>query len=604
VSSKPASTLPAVFDPQTWMDLLAAHAIKRDMFSSKTLVVILDGVEKLAEVRTASGSTITITAFHTTLFERLRGSFNNATVLKEIGLAYLNDFQLPGVAAKHFDLARVFGSGDRELEHLQKAATLALARQATDQAVHTDIGDLVPSKPELVNVLRKTTTRIDVVEARRHLNEAAGQLERQQQVFRHSGRVKAKTEPTADFGAMFEKAQALLTATDFAGAAAVLDQAHRAGAPREELQAFYAQLGLAAFDHGRMDEALEAFLLTRDLGPEAVEGWFNCGLVYQKIGRFEEALHSYQEAAHRAPDHAKIWSNISSVWFEVGNYEEAEKAARRSLELRPDYARAWDNLAATLSAMNRLPEAAEACQSAIRLQPALQSAWFKLGVIHFQQDNLLAAKEAFSLTGDSPDLFPYVLYYFSMIESRRGELDEALQKLAEARAIDPANELEVPALKEIGATCTRFGRHVTAADFYGQITRKQPGDFSGWLAFGAALHRAEQFAHAREAYQSAATLNPENHLPWHNLGLLAADQGDPEEARRCFAQEVLLCPTDAKAWYDLGLSLQNLGREQESFDAFHRSEELVGTLSRRTSDLSAALSIVRRLNLGERMIRE
>jgi tetratricopeptide (TPR) repeat protein len=602
VPPEPAPIVPAVFDPQTWIDLLTAYAAKRDIFSSKTLAVILDGIEKLAEARTAPGSKINLTPLHTTVFERMRGSFNNPTLLKEVGLFYLNEFQLPGVALKHFELARQFASKDHELEQLQNMAAMSLARQAAAHPAHTGIGEMVPGKPELVNLLRKTTTRIDLTETRRHLTEATDVLEQKQQVFRRSGQVKIK--PAVDFNALLERAHKLTQQTDFAAASTTLAEAHAAGAPPEELQAFYAQLGLAAFDHGRMDEALAAFQTTRDLGPEAVEGWFNCGLVYQKIGELPNALEAYQEAARIAPENAKIWSNISSVWFEMGDYGEAEKTARTALELRPDYPRAWDNLAATLSALNRLNEAAEACQHAIRLQPALQSAWFKLGVIHFQRDNMLQAQEAFSLTSDAPELFPFVLYYFSMIEARRGEMDAALQKLAEARSADPDNELEIPALKELGAACTRIGRHLAAANFYQQATAKRPADFSAWLALGVAFHRGEQFAKARQAYQKAVELEPDNHLPWHNLGLLAADEGNYEEARRCFEKEISIHPDDAKAWYDLAVSLQNLGLEKESTDAFEHAEELVGSASRRTSDLSAALSIVRRLNLGERMIKE
>ena len=142
----------------------------------------------------------------------------------------------------------------------------------------------------------------------------------------------------------------------------MLDEAQKAGAPNEELLTYYAQLGLAAYDYSRMEESLKAFLRMRELGPEAVEGWFNCGLVLQKMGRLDEALVAYQEAVRLAPGNSKTWCNLSSVWFERGDYAEAEKAARKTLELKPDYARAWDNLAAALSAVNRLPEAAEACQ--------------------------------------------------------------------------------------------------------------------------------------------------------------------------------------------------------------------------------------------------
>jgi tetratricopeptide (TPR) repeat protein len=603
VTEHAAAPTSAVFDPQTWIDLLAAHAVKRDMFSSKTLVVILEGIEKLAEARATPGNGIVVTGFHTTLFERLLASFNNPTLLKEVGLIYLGEFAMPAIALKHFDLARQLAPKDRDLEQLHRTATMTLARQASDQPIHSGIGEVTHEGPEFGNLIRKITTRIDVVDARSQLNATAGALKRKQQVFRSTGRVSQKTEPVADFGALLTQAKKLTRQTDFAGASAVLAKARQTGAPMEELQSAYAQLGLAAFDHERMEDALDAFLTTRDLGPESVEGWFNCGLVYQRIGRMEDALHSYQEAARIDPNNAKIWCNISAVWFDSGNLEEAEAASRHSLELKPDYARAWDNLAGTLSATNRLVEAADACQQAIRLQPALHSAWFKLGVIKFQQENFTASREAFNLTGDNPEFFPYVLYYLSMIEARKGEMDEALHKLAQARAADPDNELEASALKEIGALCTRFGRHVTASDFYGQITVKRPDDFSAWLAMGTSLHRAEQFAAAHDAYSRATELQPENPLPWHNLGLLASDQGDHATARDCFRQEVLLAPEDAKAWYDLALTLQTLHQDEESAEAFERAEKLVNTLSRRSSDLSAALSIVRRLNLGERVLK-
>jgi tetratricopeptide (TPR) repeat protein len=92
-------------------------------------------------------------------------------------------------------------------------------------------------------------------------------------------------------------------------------------------------------------------------------------------------------------------------------------------------------------------------------------------------------------------------------------------------------------------------------------------------------------------------------VPWHNLGLLASDQEDHVESRECFQREVELAPNDAKAWYDLAVSLQHLGLEDESAEAFDRAEQLVKSLSRRSSDLSAALSIVRRLNLGDRLLK-
>jgi tetratricopeptide (TPR) repeat protein len=581
---------------------MTVHALQGDVFSARTLMTIHEGIEKLAKTRSGADNWVTITGLHTALFERLQRSFNNPNLLKEAGVVYLEEFHMPAIAQKHFELARQFAPKDRDIEQWQMAAALAVAREMTGQSGHSGLNEAVPSKPEVSGLLRKTSKLANVVDTRTDLDEAAGELGRKQEVWRQTGQVK-QTVAAAAFQEPLGRVQGLISQTDFAGAAAALDTARKAGAPKEELQAYYAQLGLTAYDHGRMEEALNAFLNMRDLGPEAIEGWFNCGLVYQKMGRLEEALASYQEAVRIMPGNAKTWCNLSSVWFERGDHAEAERAARRSLELRVDYARAWDNLASALSAMNRLPEAAEACHQAIRIQPGLHSAWFKFGVVNFQLDNLVMATEAFNMTGDNPDFFAYVLYYLAMIEARRGELDLAVEKLEQARAVDPDNELESTTVKEIAIALTKAGDHGAAADFYGQITQKRPEDFSSWLALGTALHRAERIDRAREAYFRATELSPDNPLPWHNLGLLASDLGQREESRKCFQREVELAPDDAKAWYDLGVSLEALGMEEESTRAFEQAEALVKTLAHRSSDLSAALSIVRRLNLSGRVLK-
>ncbi|HEY0257058.1 MAG TPA: hypothetical protein VGC39_06420, partial [Candidatus Methylacidiphilales bacterium] len=80
-------------------------------------------------------------------------------------------------------------------------------------------------------------------------------------------------------------------------------------------------------------------------------------------------------------------------------------------------------------------------------------------------------------------------------------------------------------------------------------------------------------------------------------------QGKHGESREYFQREVELAPDDVKAWYDYGVSLQTLSLEDESAAAFEQAEGLEKSLARRSSDLSAALSIVRRLNLGERVLK-
>ncbi|MEI9998508.1 MAG: tetratricopeptide repeat protein [Verrucomicrobiota bacterium] len=503
---------------------------------------------------------------------------------------------MPDVALRHFELARSFAPNDRDIEQLQAAAALALARDVSDKSAHSGLDEAEPSRHEFGAMLRRTGSLAHIADARAELGATAGELGRQ------TAKLPERA-PEPSFHARLQRALALAAQGEFADALAALEDAQQAGAPVPDLQGACAQVGLAAFDRGSMEVALAAFESVRDLGPGTVEGWFNCGLVYQKMGRLDDALSCHEEARRVAPDNPKIWCNLSSVWFERGDPAQAEKAARRCLALKPDYARAWDNLASALSAQNRLPEAAEACQQAIRIQPTLASAWFKFGVVNFQLENMVAAIEAFEMAAENPAFRAYVIYYLAMIAARSGEIEEAEERLAQAREADGANELESAAVKEVAAGYARAGDYARAADFYGQITKKDPGDFSAWLAVGTALHRAEKADVAREAYLRATQLRPDNPLPWHNLGLLASDQGRHEESRGYFQREVELAPGDAKAWYDLGVALKNLGRDNEAAEAFERAEDLVKSLARRSSDLSAALTIVRRLGLSGRMLK-
>jgi len=589
-------------DPQSWVDLLTVHSLKNDFFSARTLMVIHEGVERMAKARESSPSRIVLTPSQANLYERLFKAFNNPHLLKEAGLILLQQWHLPDSALKHFDLARQYAPADRDIEELQVAAALAIARDVTSKTGHSGIEEPAPAKPEVDAVLRKTTKLVHITEAREDLDKSADELGRKQEDLHKTTKLQA--EPAApDYQPALSRAQGFLIHADFVGTAAALEEAGRLGAPREDLQAGYAQAGLAAYDAGQWDAALAAFQRVRDLDSASVEGWFNCGLVLQKMGRFDEALASYEKALTIAPDNPKTWCNLSSVWFERGNPEESEKAARQCLRLKVDYARAWDNLASALNAQGKLSEASNACQQAIRINPGLASAWFKLGVVNFQLDNMRAAVEAFDAARATPAFAPYVLHYLAMIAARRGELDAAMEKLGEAREADHDNELETAAVKEIAAAYTKDGDHLRAADLYGQITKKHPDEFSAWLALGTSLHRAEKRDGAREAYTKATELRPENPLPWHNLGLLASDQGKYAEARGYFEREVELAPEDAKAWYDLGVALQKLGLENEAADAFDRAEGLVKSLARRSSDLSAALSIVKRLGLTSRTLK-
>ena len=53
--------------------------------------------------------------------------------------------------------------------------------------------------------------------------------------------------------------------------------------------------GKKYFENGQVPQAIKAFKKALQLDPKFYEGWFNLGLVYQKLNRFTEAIDCYNK---------------------------------------------------------------------------------------------------------------------------------------------------------------------------------------------------------------------------------------------------------------------------------------------------------------------
>ncbi len=172
-----------------------------------------------------------------------------------------------------------------------------------------------------------------------------------------------------------------------------------------------------------------------------------------------------------------------------------------------------------------------------------------------------------------------------MIDARRGRLEEAIEKLGgmRARPTRPTISSRWRSRKSAPfarSSATTRPRPTPTAKSWRSIRRMR------WPGWRRARHitASRSSRRAGEAYTHVTGLEPENPIPWHNLGLLAADQNQNEQARDYFQREVDLAPGDAKAWYDLAVAWEKLGNEDEAANAFAQAESLVSPNIRKTSD--------------------
>ena len=127
--------------------------------------------------------------------------------------------------------------------------------------------------------------------------------------------------------------------------------------------------GTALAKLGRHDKALEAYDAALDLEPGNAQVLFNKGITLDELGRPEDAIAAYDEDLMSEPDHADALTNKGAVLAEQGRDDEALKAFDAVLRLKPDGPDMLVNKGGVLGKMGRHGEAAEVFETALEIRP-------------------------------------------------------------------------------------------------------------------------------------------------------------------------------------------------------------------------------------------
>ena len=111
-----------------------------------------------------------------------------------------------------------------------------------------------------------------------------------------------------------------------------------------------------------------------------------------------------------------------------------------------------------------------------------------------------------------------------------GEREQAIARLSEALALDPAHWL---ARYTLAVVYQDLGRHAEAEALYEALLAEEvphPKRAKAWLNLGVACHHLGRAERAETAYREALALDPANALAAKNLADLLVDQGDDRGA--------------------------------------------------------------------------
>ena len=171
----------------------------------------------------------------------------------------------------------------------------------------------------------------------------------------------------------------------------------------------YSDFGVAAYNTGRKDKAIELFKKAAELKPDYTEAFNNLGAVCSDIGKYEEAITFCKKAIELRPDYAAAYNNLGVAYNGRKRYEEAIVSYKKSLGINPDSAEVYNNLGNLYISTGKMDEAIGAYKKAVEIKPDYADAYNNLGNTYKDKGKYEKAialyKKAISLNPSSSDMY-------------------------------------------------------------------------------------------------------------------------------------------------------------------------------------------------------
>ena len=201
------------------------------------------------------------------------------------------------------------------------------------------------------------------------------------------------------------------------------------------------------------------------------------------------------------------------------------------------------------------------CRENIRRRPGMPLAYLQLAFLERARGNLGAAvdaaRKAFEMRPlDAESVSLYAVY---LIESGRSrEAADVLEPYMSA--VKPDLDL----LTARGMALTALGRPQEALATFQRARETDPSNPIVLVNIGAVYLGTGDRTRARQALEAALDIDPGVARAHNMLGVIAAQEGRPEEAIERWRRGVTLDPNDYQTLFNLGVTLRKQGREAEA----------------------------------------
>jgi len=221
----------------------------------------------------------------------------------------------------------------------------------------------------------------------------------------------------------------------------------------------------------------------------------------------------------------------------------------------------------------------------------LQDTPFAAALAHFREERLDQADAACRRLLATDPLHADALHLLGLISARAGQLDAAIDLIAQAIRISQTNP---DYFANLGRLLVRRERLDEALKSFDIALKLRPDSVDAWLGLGDVLQRQRRFQDALLAFDHVLGLEPRNADAAEKGGRLLLDLQRFEDAAAFFERLIEIDPGHYEARNLLGRALANLRRFEEAANVFNAAAAMRPELPAAFNNLGVALTDLRR----------
>ncbi len=239
--------------------------------------------------------------------------------------------------------------------------------------------------------------------------------------------------------------------------------------------------------------------------PSAWIAHTNLGEAANEEGRLDEALEHYEKAVEVWPYSYELHHNLGSSYLKMGDFEKGEAHLRRALSIRPGLAATKVELALLLSETGRFKEAFDEGSMAVYMLPESAEIRNSFGMTLINMGRFEEAAGEFMKAVSLRAAFVEAVSNTGVALSGLGRDREALTYFKRAIEINPGY---AEAYYNAGVTLEITGKTDEAMKYYMETLRRDTRHFKAHSSIGNLYFVAGNFAEAAESYRKALEINP------------------------------------------------------------------------------------------------